>query len=192
MGGTCSSCGAMISTGSPICASCGAPQRPAGSGSSTQSQPSPGGFCGSCGARLISKHSPCPDCGHVKTTFNPQPNPGNPNPYGGNPNPNRGYPPQQQGGLYKNPTTALILAIVLGFLGIEGVGQIYVGKVGRGIGILIACFALWIIGIATFAFFIGIAFIVAGFIVFIWSIFDTNKLVKEYNNFVSKNGRAPW
>ena len=87
MGGTCTSCGAMISTGSPICASCGAPQRPAGSGSSTQNQPNHGGFCGSCGTRLISKYSPCPDCGHVKTTFNPQPDPGNPNPYGGNPNP---------------------------------------------------------------------------------------------------------
>ena len=192
MGGTCTSCGAMISTGSPICASCGAPQRPAGSGSSTQNQPSHGGFCGSCGARLISKYSPCPDCGHVKTTFNPQPDPGNPNPYGGNPNPNRGYPPQQQGGLYKNKTTALILAIVVGFLGIEGIGQIYVGKVTKGVVILILCFALWIIGYATLAFFIGIAFLVAGFIVFIWSILDTNKLVDEYNDFVSKNGRAPW
>ena len=192
MGSTCTSCGAMISTGSPICASCGAPQRPAGSGSSTQNQPSSGGFCGSCGARLISKYSPCPDCGHVKTTFNPQPDPGNPNPYGGNPNPNRGYPPQQQGGLYKNKTTALILAIVLGFLGIEGIGQIYVGKVTKGVVILISCFALWIIGYATIAFFIGIAFLVAGFIVFIWSILDTNKLVDQYNDFVTKNGRAPW
>ena len=192
MGGTCTSCGAMISTGSPICASCGAPQRPAGSGSSTQNQPNHGGFCGSCGTRLISKYSPCPDCGHVKTTFNPQPDPGNPNPYGGNPNPNRGYPPQQQGGLYKNPTTALLLAIILGFLGIAGVGQIYVGKVGRGIGILIAVFVLYIIGGATIGVYIGIAFIIAAFVLFIWSCLDTHKLVKQYNDFVSKNGRAPW
>ena len=192
MGGTCTSCGAMISTGSPICASCGAPQKRVGSGGHTSGQPSPGGFCGSCGTRLISKYSPCPDCGHVKTTFNPQPDPGNPNPYGGNPNPNRGYPPQQQGGLYKNKTTALILAIVLGFLGLEGIGQIYVGKVTKGVVILILCFALWIIGYATLAFYIGIAFLGAAFIVFIWSILDTNKLVDEYNDFVSKNGRAPW
>ena len=192
MGSTCTSCGAMISTGSPICASCGAPQRPAGSGSSTQNQPSPGGFCGSCGARLISKYSPCPDCGHVKTTFNPQPDPSNPNPYGGNPNPNRGYPPQQQGGLYKNPTTALLLAIILGFLGIAGVGQIYVGKVSRGIGILIAVFVLYIIGGATVMLYIGIPFIIAAFVLWIWSCLDTHKLVKQYNDFVSKNGRAPW
>ena len=192
MGSTCTSCNAIISSGSPICASCGAPQKRVGSGGHTSGQPSPGGFCGSCGTRLISKYSPCPDCGHVKTTFNPQPDPGNPNQYGGNPNPNRGYPPQQQGGLYKNPTTALLLAIILGFLGIAGVGQIYVGKVGRGIGILIACFALYIVGYATIGVYIGIAFIIAGFILYIWSILDTHKLVKQYNDFVNKNGRAPW
>ena len=180
MGGTCSSCGAMISTGSPICASCGAPQRSAGSGSSTQNQPSPGGFCGSCGARLISKHSPCPDCGHVKTTFNPQPNPGNPNP-------NRGYPPQQQGGLYKNPTTALILSLILGFLGICGIGQFYLGKVGRGAVILVVGL---ILAVAVF----GTSF--WGVILFlpfwIWQAYDTHQICKVYNNFVSQNGRAPW
>ena len=187
MGSTCTSCGAMISSGSPICASCGAPQKRVGSGGHTSGQPSPGGFCGSCGTSLIAKYSPCPNCGHVKTTiYNPQPNPGNPNP--GNPNPPQ-YP-QQQGGLYKNPTTALILSIVLGILGIEGIGQIYVGQVGRGVGILLAGFAFWIIGMLTAPY--GLVILIGLFVLFIWQIFDARRLCREYNNFVSQNGRAPW
>ena len=68
--GICSNCNAAVSPGSKICAACGTPQK----------VQSAGGFCGSCGTSLIAKYSPCPNCGHVKTTFNPQPNPGNPNP----------------------------------------------------------------------------------------------------------------
>ena len=176
--GVCSNCNAAVSPGSKICAACGTPQTV---------QRSAGGYCGTCGTPLIAKYSPCPNCGHVKTTiYNPQPNPGNPNP--GNPNPPQ--QPQQQGGLYKNPTTALILSIVLGLLGIEGIGQIYVGKVGRGVTILVAGFAFWIIGWVTFPW--GTPLLIGLFILFIWQIYDTNKLVKQYNNYVSQNGRAPW
>jgi len=49
---------------------------------------------------------------------------------------------------------------------------------------------VWIliaIGIAT----MGIGFI-AVLAVFIWQIFDTKKLCKEYNDFLASNGRAPW
>ena len=191
---TCTSCGAIISTGSTTCASCGAPQRMQAGG---------GGFCGSCGTALISKNAPCPSCGHVKTTFNPQPQQASSgfcsscgaaligksttcmkcgytktkyNPM---------TPPQ--GALYKNEGTALILSIILGILGICGIGQIYAGKVGRGVAMLIVGIIVLIIGFAT----MGIGLIAyLGF--FIWQIFDTKNLCREYNEYFSQNGRPPW
>ena len=191
---TCTSCGAIISTGSTTCASCGAPQRRQVSGGG-------GGFCGSCGTALISKNAPCPSCGHVKTTFNPQ-------------QANSGFcsscgaaligksttcmkcgytktkynpmtPPQ--GALYKNEGTGLILSIVLGLFCLNGIGQIYAGKVGRGIGIMIGSWVLIVVGVLTFG--IGL---IAYLAIFIWQIFDTKKLCREYNEFFSLNGRPPW
>ena len=191
---TCTSCGAIISTGSVTCASCGAPQRRQVSGGG-------GGFCGSCGTALISKNAPCPSCGHVKTTFNPQ-------------QANSGFcsscgaaligksttcmkcgytktkynpmtPPQ--GALYKNEGTGLILSIVLGLFCLNGIGQIYAGKVGRGIGIMIGSWVLIVVGVLTFG--IGL---IAYLAIFIWQIFDTKKLCREYNEFFSLNGRPPW
>ena len=189
---TCTSCGAIISTGSVTCASCGAPQRRQSGG---------GGFCGSCGTALISKNAPCPSCGHVKTTFNPQ-------------QANSGFcgscgaaligksttcmkcgytktkynpmtPPQ--GALYKNEGTGLILSIVLGLFCLNGIGQIYAGKVGRGIGIMIGSWVLIVVGVLTFG--IGL---IAYLAIFIWQIFDTKKLCREFNEYVSQNGRPPW
>ena len=191
---TCTSCGAIISTGSTTCASCGAPQRRQVSGGG-------GGFCGSCGTTLISKNAPCPSCGHVKTTFNPQ-------------QANSGFcsscgaaligksttcmkcgytktkynpmtPPQ--GALYKNEGTGLILSIVLGLFCLNGIGQIYAGKVGRGIGIMIGSWVLIVVGVLTFG--IGL---IAYLAIFIWQIFDTKKLCREFNEYVSQNGRPPW
>ena len=191
---TCTSCGAIISTGSTTCASCGAPQRRQVSGGG-------GGFCGSCGTALISKNAPCPSCGHVKTTFNPQ-------------QASSGFcsscgaaligksttcmkcgytktkynpmtPPQ--GALYKNEGTGLILSIVLGLFCLNGIGQIYAGKVGRGIGIMIGSWVLIVVGVLTFG--IGL---IAYLAIFIWQIFDTKKLCREYNEFFSLNGRPPW
>jgi len=185
MGNTCINCGAIISSGSLACASCGAPQRQIPKPTPQKGGTSPGGFCGSCGTRLTSKYSPCPNCGHVKTMYNPKPDPGNPNPYPGNPNPLP--PPQQQGGLYKNPTTALILSLILGFLGICGIGQFYLGKVGRGAVILVVGIILAVLVFGT-SFWGALAFLPF----WIWQAYDTHQLCKEYNNFVSQNGRAPW
>ena len=191
---TCTSCGAIISTGSTTCASCGAPQRRQVSGGG-------GGFCGSCGTALISKNAPCPSCGHVKTTFNPQPA--------------RGasgfcsscgaaligksttcmkcgyaktkYNPMAAGAQYKNEGTGLILSIILGLFTICGIGQIYAGKVGKGIGILILGWVLIVVGVLT----MGIG-LIAYLAIFIWQIFDTKKLCREYNEYFSQNGRPPW
>ena len=191
---TCTSCGAIISTGSTTCASCGAPQRRQVSGGG-------GGFCGSCGTALISKNAPCPSCGHVKTTFNPQPQQAS-----------TGFcsscgaaligksttcmkcgytktkfNPMAAGAQYKNEGTALILSIILGLLTICGIGQIYAGKVGRGIGIMVGGWVIIVVG----AFTMGIG-LIAYLAIFIWQIFDTKKLCREYNEYFSQNGRPPW
>ena len=164
--GICVSCGATISSGSLTCASCGMPQRQQGAGGS-------GGFCGVCGATLSSKYAPCPKCGHSKTTYNPT------------------VPPQ--GAMYKSSGTTLLLSILLGLLlACCGVGHLYLGKIGPGIGMLIGGWALLIIGAATFMFGVGIALIIGFFILLIYSIVDSNKQCKIYNEFVSLNGRPPW
>ena len=192
---TCTSCGAIISTGSTTCASCGAPQRRQVSGGG-------GGFCGSCGTALISKNAPCPSCGHVKTTFNPQ-------------QASSGFcsscgaaligksttcmkcgytktkynpmtPPQ--GALYKNEGTGLVLSIVLGILTICGIGQIYAGKVGRGAGILIAGLVL----VYVLSWLTGFLSLIGWIVLIIWSTIDTKKLCREFNEYVSQNGRPPW
>jgi len=63
----------------------------------------------------------------------------------------------------------------------------YVGKVGKGIGILIGSWILFIIGVLTF----GIGLIIY-LILFIWQIFNSRNLCREYNNYLSQNGRPPW
>ena len=171
---TCTNCNAILSPTSSSCPSCGTPKRSQSSGGT-----SGGAFCGSCGSVLASKFSPCPKCGHVKTTFAPPPQYSNPGV-----NPQGGYP---QGGLYKNEGTGLILSIILGIFGFCGVGQIYAGRVGRGIGIMIGVWILIVIGFVT----MGVGLIVV-LIVFIWQIFDTKTLCKTYNNFLASNGRPPW
>ena len=161
------------------------------------------GFCGQCGTTLASKYSPCPNCGHTKTTYNPQPAGGASGHCGQcgaalaakyAPCPKCGYSKTRYnpttpapGAQYKNEGTGLILSIVLGLLAINGIGQIYAGKVGRGIGIMIGSWVLIAVGIMT----MGIG-LIAYLAIFIWQIFDTKKLCKEYNEFFSLNGRPPW
>jgi len=59
-----------------------------------------------------------------------------------------------------------VLAIVLSLI-IPGAGQMYCGKIGRGVGILIVTIVLLIV-------FVGV-------IVYIWQIYDAYKCAKEYN-----------
>ena len=187
---TCTSCGAIISTGSTTCASCGAPQRRQAGG---------GGFCGSCGTTLASKHAPCPNCGHVKTTFNPQQASSG---FCGSCGAaligksttcmKCGYTKTkfnpQQGAMQKSSGTTLLLSILLGLLiGCCGVGHLYLGKIGPGIGMLIGGWVLIVVGILT-----GGIGLIAYLALFIYSIIDSNKQCKIYNEFLSQNGRPPW
>lgn len=123
----------------------------------------------------------CPVCGNPP----PPPSPAQQNPP---PQPNVYY----QNNYYQNNPPISVdqkseaLAIVLSVL-IAGVGQMYLGKVGRGVGILIGLIILAVIGIVT----LGIGYIL-GIILFIWQIIDAYNLCRQYNRYLLQNGRPPW
>lgn len=75
------------------------------------------------------------------------------------------------------------LAAVLSFL-ISGLGQIYVGRIGRGIAILLG--GIVIAAISFFLLFIPMI------IYWIWNIYDAYKLAKQYNEVVLSTGKPPW
>lgn len=153
-------------------------------------------YCSHCEKDMPDDFKFCPVCGSPPPApisppppqFNPpqQPNPPNYNP----------YPPQQPNPQsyvgYKSEGTALVLAIVLGLFGLCGIGQMYAGRIGRGVGILFGVWILYGIGVATLYILIGIAFLIGGLILFIWQIFDARNLCKQYNDYLLNNGRPPW
>ena len=64
----------------------------------------------------------------------------------------------------KDPTLAGVLSFIL-----PGLGQVYCGRVGRGVGI-------WIAGM------IGLGcFVIPGIIIWIFSIYDACDLARKYN-----------
>ncbi len=115
---------------------------------------------------------------------------------------------------YLSERTTLVLSIVVGLLGFMGVGHLYVGRVRRGIIILIiGLFSSWtmlFIALVMYAMVgeieedtldvapaIGIlvGYMVVGIgilALYIWQILNSRKLCKEYNEFLEQHGRAPW
>jgi TM2 domain-containing membrane protein YozV len=82
----------------------------------------------------------------------------------------------------KNPKIALVLAIF-----IMGVGHIYVGKLKRGIVILIVS---WVLGLLTSVLFFPVIPLI---IIWIWQIYDAHKQAKYYNEYlIDNNGIPPW
>lgn len=155
-------------------------------------------YCNHCEKDMPNDFKFCPVCG--------SPPPPQPHAY-----PNNPPPPQQSNyyqsnyyqntpNFYKSESTTLILAIILGLLGIQGVGHMYVGKIGKGVGILIGSIILAVIGysflIAGFALYpllaIGIIILIGYFIMFIWQIINSRNLCLEYNDYISRNGKPPW
>ena len=228
---TCTNCNAILSPTSTSCPSCGSPRRSQSSGGANA-----GGFCGSCGTALASKYSPCPKCGHVKTTFAPPPQSGSfcggcggplaskysPCPKCGHVKTTFAPPPQYsspgvqpQNFLYKSSGTTNLLSILCSLLiATNGVGHLYLGQIGKGIGLMIGgwilltlCLIPWFfLGMMSASYYafsfageeliiLGILALVFGIsylILFIWSMIDANKQCKIYNQFVSQNGRPPW
>ena len=116
----------------------------------------------------------------------------------------------------KSEGLTLVLSIVVGLMGIMGVGHIYIGRVRRGVIILIIGIASWsaffipfaILGVlgelgelekdpSDPAIIIGMiaGMVVVGIgvlILFIWQIINSRKLCREYNEYLVEHEQPPW
>jgi TM2 domain. len=92
------------------------------------------------------------------------------------------------------------IAILLGLL-ITGGGQMYAGRIGRGIAMFLFSIFSWVLLLIPFlvlnsSFGGGIILLaVVGvflFIFVIWTLYDAYNLVRQYNNEILRTGRPPW
>jgi len=113
----------------------------------------------------------------------------------------------------KSEGMTLVLSIVVGLMGIMGVGHIYLGRVRRGIFILILGIVSWSAFFIPFAILgvlgeleeepsdpviimgmisglVGVG--VGVLILFIWQILNSRKLCREYNEHLEQYGKPPW
>ncbi len=123
---------------------------------------------------------------------------------------------------YKSPGTAALIAFIGGIFGLQGVGHIYVGKIGKGIGILIAGIIIGALLVITIMMrimgpmmemgpmmgimgpmimmdssqmsLIILPFVIgiAYFVLWIWQIFNAGKLARKFNESVRATGKEPW
>ena len=94
-------------------------------------------------------------------------------------------------GGWKSDTTTLLLAIILGLFALSGIGHLYLGKIGRGVGILIGGIVLYAVGIVTLMFGVGVVLIIGYLVLFIWQIIDSRRLCREYNDYYEDYGQEP-
>lgn len=115
---------------------------------------------------------------------------------------------------YKSPGTAALIAFIGGIFALPGLGHIYVGNIGRGIGILISGIVIYSLFIITMIFSFslqGLLFLaadkppigfeslfiifvlgIAYFVLWIWQIFNARKRAKEFNKSIRTTGKEPW
>ena len=122
-------------------------------------------FCRNCGGDLPSDNSSyCPVCGKPQNTATAV----------------------TMAAQTKNVGSAIALAVVAGITGFNGIGHLYIGKIRKGILILVIG---WIILGITFLF---IQFGLIYLIFWIWQAYDVNKSAKYYNEYILNNGKTPW
>lgn len=133
-------------------------------------------FCPKCGKEVPPGAVYCPSCGANLTAP---------------------ITPVIQYGM-KSPGVAAVLAVVFGLMSCLGIGHIYIGKIGKGITLLLIGWFLNGLVIASWLFWPILPFIIAsilamGFmILWIWSIYDAYQLAKYYNDYLQKHGKPPW
>ena len=80
----------------------------------------------------------------------------------------------------------MVLTVVLGIVGLGGIGHLYLGKIIKGIVLLIVGIILAIIGWLTiFGLIILLAFA-------LYVVYDAYRLCKRYNDVLEQTGRPPW
>jgi TM2 domain-containing membrane protein YozV len=88
---------------------------------------------------------------------------------------------------WKSMGVTIVLTVVLGFFGLGGIGHLYLGKIIKGIVILIVGIILLIITVFTMG--IGLIVLIP---YALWVIYDSYKQCKHYNNYLEETGRPPW
>jgi len=83
---------------------------------------------------------------------------------------------------FKSESTGLVLAIVLGLVGLCGIGQVYASRIGKGIAICI----IGVILIISAFFTLGITAIIY-LVIWIWSIFNTRSEIRKWNDFLDSH-----
>jgi len=105
------------------------------------------------------------------------------------------------------------IAALLSFFFV-GVGQIYAGKIARGLLLMFVGFALYaftlvatvafaselydagtfddLVGVAAGVVLVSLIVMVCYIILWVWNIFDAYKLANKYNDFLMENGIRPW
>lgn len=93
-------------------------------------------------------------------------------------------------------------------IGVFGIGHIYVGRIGRGLALIVISIAIHIplvmgalllfpmllLSAAAFgALFIGLVLLgLVNLGLWIWQGYDAYKLAKQFNAYVEEHGKAPW
>lgn len=137
-------------------------------------------FCGNCGKPNDSENEFCSKCGSPLKT---------------KPRVAQNTNAYQRPVEWKSESITLLLSILLGLFGLQGVGHLYVGKIGKGIGILIGSIILAVVAIILIATgigaIVGIPLLIVYLIMFIWQIIDSRNLCREYNRYLEQHQRPP-
>jgi len=127
-------------------------------------------FCPRCGKEVTEEMNICPYCGNPLKPIPTQPQPPAPAPtmvYGA-----------------KNPGLAALLSII------PGLGQLYDGRIARGLIFLFL--GIPVATILAAIFFWTIVALFLPLIFWIWNIFDAYNLAVQYNRLLAQTGRPPW
>ncbi len=143
-------------------------------------------FCPNCGKEVSQGTKFCANCGYDLSRAGPGISAGalpqSPPP--------TAYGFQVQG---KDPTIATLLALIVGFFGLFGIGHIYIGRTSRGVMFLvIGIVLLALVFVGSLFIFCGVPFLVIGFFVWIYQALDADKLARQYNEILQTTGSPPW
>ncbi|TQS82275.1 hypothetical protein A3206_01025 [Candidatus Methanomassiliicoccus intestinalis] len=108
--------------------------------------------------------------------------------------------PQPYAYQYQRPLKSAGLAAVLSFL-FTGLGQVYVGKIARGIGFIVCGVVIALVMMSMITIFISsygavwIIAVIASIVciaIWIFNVIDAYKLANEYNDVLQQTGNPPW
>jgi hypothetical protein len=146
-------------------------------------------FCPSCG-RLVSPESPyCSACGaNLRQRYSSS---------------SSSRQPYSVGTTYsaprKDPRLAAALALILGFFGLWGVGQIYAGSLARGLGLFVVGLIIgglfWLSVILTVILIGYIGMVLFGILFvggWLWQAADAYSAAQAYNELHASTARSQW